>query len=138
MILLNLHIKTKWCNHWPYIKILFNNQVLFDSEVENNLDISLNLENIQSVNELEICHYNKSFGDNHVYDTKIDSDGNIIEDCNFQITNLSFDNIELNEVAFKRITFISNSSFTDMYLNNIVGFNGKFVITFLKDIYKIH
>jgi hypothetical protein len=135
MIPIKLHITSKWCNHWPYIKITFNDAVVFDSELEASTDISLDLDPILDSNTLEIVHYNKSFGDNGVYDTKLDSQGNIIEDCTFQVTDLSLNNIEFNTLAFKRISFISDSPCDDMYLNNIVGINGKFVISFPREVY---
>ena len=135
MISVKLDIKSKWCNHWPYIKITFNNTILFDSELEESTDISLNLNQVLDFNQLEIIHYNKSFGENNVYDTRVDAQGNIVEDCTFQITNVVLNDINFNTLAFKRITFVSDQPSDDMYLNNIVGINGKFVISFPRDIY---
>ena len=132
---LKLHINSTQCNHWPYIKIILNDITVFDAEVTNSTDICLNLDDIKESNRLVIKHHSKSFGENRVWDTKVDSNGNIIEDCSFQITNIAFNDVEFNELAYKKIFFQYENSHDPIYLNSLVGFNGEFVIAFTRDIY---
>lgn len=134
-MVLTLHIKSKWCNHWPYIKISFNDTVVFDSEINESTDISVNFDNILDVNQLVISHYGKRSGENKIWDTKIDANGNIINDCTFQITKFAINNILFNEIAFKKYRLESNQNYDNIYLNSIIGFNGEFNITIPRDIY---
>jgi hypothetical protein len=123
------------CNHWPYIKIHFNGDVLYDQELESKTSLFFNLSPIENHNTLTITHYNKKQGEMKIWDTKTNSNGDIIEDCNFQIIDLKIDGIPFNISAYERFLFNSTKKYDNIYLNSIVGFNGEFNINFPKDVY---
>lgn len=132
---LHLDIIANWCNHWPFIKVVFNGNSVFDQELTKETSIDCELSNIQDINDLQIVHYGKQQGEHKRWDTKTDNQGIIVEDCNFQITNLRFNDVAFNEIAFKKFVFNSSREYDTIYLNNIVGFNGEFNISFPSDIY---
>lgn len=135
MLAFQLRINANWCNHWPYIKICFNDAVVFDSELNQSIDIAFDVNDILDTNQLTINHYGKRSGENKIWDTKVDANGSIINDCTFQIVDLSINRIPFNEIAFKKYRFKNNQNYDNIYLNSIVGFNGEFNISIPKDLY---
>lgn len=135
MLSFQLRINANWCYHWPYIKICFNDSVVFDSEIDQSIDVAFDVDDILDNNQLTINHYGKRSGENKIWDTKVDANGSIVNDCTFQIVELSINGIPFNEIAFKKYLFKNNQNYDNIYLNSIVGFNGEFNISIPKDLY---
>ena len=123
------------CHHWPYIKVQYNDILLTDRELDTKTSLIFTDLPIENSNTIKIIHPGKKRGENNIWDTKTNANGEIIEDCNFQITNFLINDVSLNETAYKKFLFNSTEKYADIYLNYLVGFNGEFNICFPKDIY---
>jgi|CryBogDrversion2_7_1035282.scaffolds.fasta_scaffold06175_2 hypothetical protein len=121
-----------WCNHWPYVRIVFNDTVLVDRELAAETSIIVDLE-LEEQNTLKIQHYGKRQGENHIYDTVVDQQGNITQDCNFRITKLGFDRIWFNQLAAGRVLFQNTKGFDNVNIDSIVGIDGEFVLEIPRD-----
>tara|TARA_R110000782_G_scaffold233969_2_gene320158 strand:+ start:56 stop:472 length:417 start_codon:yes stop_codon:yes gene_type:complete len=97
---------------------------------------TLQPENNQAIYEEEITLPTKvliqTSGKEDGVDTKVDKDGNILEDMSAILTSLSLDSFELNEIfLYQRMQLVTknNRSVTGCYF----GFNGSVNIDFVED-----
>jgi len=97
---------------------------------------TLQPENNQAIYEEEITLPTKvliqTSGKEDGVDTKVDKDGNILEDMSAILTSLSLDSFELNEIfLYQRMQLVTknNISVTGCYF----GFNGSVNIDFVED-----
>jgi len=99
-IKLEIDLKGQYCNHWPYVRITVNDQVLFDSTVVNSINLIFKI-NTQEKNQLTIEHYGKQFGDNNVYDCTADQ----IQDCILTIEDIRFEDITVGSEIMNQLFF---------------------------------
>jgi hypothetical protein len=74
-----------FCNAWPELSISVNAQEIWRGEVSIKQTIAVEFK-LQDKNEILIQYLNKNHGPN-LWDTKLDSTGNIIEDQNCVLSN---------------------------------------------------
>jgi|TARA_B100001094_G_C17955407_1_gene682726 hypothetical protein len=110
-------------NNGPCIRVATNDEVLYDQQLGQKGDITLELDaDFKLPNKLIVEHYGK----NMKRDTKINSDGKILDDKGVSINNISFDDVSLNYEIY-HLPFIKDSGET-LLNNNYLGFNGKFIV----------
>lgn len=86
---LNLLFKSSFCNDWPIIEIYGNGKLLWKDRIIKEADIYLEFPRLDT-NQIEIQYNNKRSGPD-VWDTKVDNDGNIIEDQYCTINGIKID-----------------------------------------------
>tara|TARA_R110000803_G_scaffold197390_1_gene260912 strand:- start:1030 stop:1557 length:528 start_codon:yes stop_codon:yes gene_type:complete len=90
------------CNSWPKLTIRQNNKTVYEQFVINSHTVDMQLEN----KPFSIGMENKSFGDNDVWDTKTDADGNITADKYLVIKKISIDDVNfennLRKIPYQR------------------------------------
>ena len=73
-----LSFKASFCNHWPELQIVANKQTVWQGYIEEQKQITVEFERLPT-NNLRIVYLNKQNGP-ETWDTKMDTDGNILED----------------------------------------------------------
>jgi hypothetical protein len=123
-----INIKISLTGHcgqeWPKIKVLFNNKLLFDGQIQGQMFIEKTLA-VTDSNVIEIVHYDK------LNDTQVNNDGKIISDryCLFDgiwINNIMFD---LNFFSEHNIMYCTDQN--EKIVTNYFGANGTFKFKFL-------
>jgi hypothetical protein len=131
-------------NHWPNLKILHNNIIIFDQPIVNKQQLTFDLTCTQ-INELKFIHYGKSFGENGVWD----SSPNASEQCFVNIDNIFFNAVSIGEALKSKLIF--NTEWTDLQIQQntqefidtynkiqcygMMNFNGSITIEFDTPIY---
>lgn len=77
--------RPSFCNAWPELAIVINGQELCRKEISFEQKILVEFE-LQDHNEILIKYLNKRNGPD-IWDTKLDSDGNIVEDQHCVLSN---------------------------------------------------
>ena len=85
-----IDLQGSFCNSWPELTIVQDDLVI-NRLIENNQQIQIELQN----KPFSIGMLNKSFGNNNMWDTKSDSDNNIVEDKLILINSLKIDDVEI-------------------------------------------
>lgn len=75
-------------NHWPYLRILLNDQVIHDGEIVEHQLLEFDVD-CNSTNCLEFVHYGKRYNDDAVWDT----DGT--NECYLNINDILFEGVGL-------------------------------------------
>lgn len=116
-----LQLSAKDCDgRWPKCKVLINDKIIFDGEVQKNTDILFKdeFDIDDSILILTIDRYGKT--DN---DTKIDKNGNIIDNQMVKITKLLLNEIDImkNNLIYqgKFIMNLSNTQLKYFTKNNL-------------------
>jgi hypothetical protein len=99
-IKLAIELKGQYCNHWPFARIILNDQVLFDSEIVDSINLIFNI-NAQEKNQLLIEHYGKQFGDNNIYDCTADQS----QDCTLSIKDIRFEDVTVGSEIINKLFF---------------------------------
>ena len=131
-------------NHWPNLKILHNNIIIFDQPIVNKQQLTFDLTCTQ-INELKFIHYGISFGENGVWD----SSPNASEQCFVNIDNIFFNAVSIGEALKSKLIF--NTEWTDLQIQQntqefidtynkiqcygMMNFNGSITIEFDTPIY---
>lgn len=79
------------CGHSYPILTLKQNKKVLEFEIVKNQEIELDLEN----NTFSLGMYNKLFGENQIWDTKIDSEDNIVADKVIHIDRFKIDDVDI-------------------------------------------
>jgi hypothetical protein len=142
---LTVELSGHYYHHWPYVKILHNNESLFDGEIINHQTLIFNLTCPQT-NKIQFIHYGKQFGENNVWDSNPDTN----EQCYVTVDDIKFNDVSIGE-KFKsgQLSFIAHWSdlqlknnpkeFIDEYSNFLsygaMNFNGEINIDFETPVY---
>lgn len=107
---LKLQVEANSYNGLPQLKIVLNNQTLFDDcLIDGSHDINLNLSvsQLREINQLEFHMPNKC-----INDTLVDSTGKIIKDKNIVFTSLYIDNCDvlMDIEFFYKNFYLSNTN----------------------------
>lgn len=86
---LEMEIEGFYCNTWPKLTIRQDNKILYEEFIINSQKIDMQILNEPFTVGME----NKSFGDNNVWDTNLDANGNITADKYIVIKNISIDDV---------------------------------------------
>lgn len=118
-MLLKMEITGFYCNSWPILTIKQNNIKVFEQPVINNNSVNLSIANKPFTIGME----NKSFGQDNVWDTTVDEDGNIIADKYIQINTIAIDDVEFEQNLHKIPYHSIENGKTDVY-DKTIRFNG--------------
>lgn len=77
-IKLLLTVEASFCNDWPEIEIVSNDQLLWTGKIEKTQNITVEFESCET-NHVVLKYLNKRKGP-EVWDTVVDNDGNILQD----------------------------------------------------------
>lgn len=126
--ILEIKVKSSYCNHWPQLTVTFNNNDIFSKNIVEKEKIVLEL-NHQNKNTLKIGLNNKSFGTNNIWDTQTDQDGNIIADLNLILEDVLIDDVSIIDILFKNMYFVDNTSGQPIqnekiFCDGTINFNG--------------
>ena len=94
---LQMELTGFYCNSWPKLTIKQNNKTLYDEFVENFHTVDMQIEN----KPFSIGMENKSFGEDNIWDTHTDSNGNITADKYFVIKNITLDDVNFEHNLHK-------------------------------------
>lgn len=115
---------------WPTIRIIFNNQCLYDGKVESELLFEQEVP-LEEHNSLVIEHYGKRFGEQGIWDTQVDGD-KVIQDCAFVIDYLKLGGVDMQEYVDQ---FVFHKDNGDEIHTTYFGYNGRLAIEFPKELY---
>ena len=123
MTSINITLDVKNYNGGPCVKIYTDSEILFDDRIKEKGICNLAFEtDFVLPGKLIIEHHTKNMRE----DTKIDSDGNILDDKGFCIKNVKIGEYLLMHELFK-FKFITDTG--EVVENtNYLGYNGKFII----------
>jgi hypothetical protein len=124
-------------NHWPYLQILLNDQVIYDNEIVEHQLLSFDVECLDQ-NRLEFVHYGKRYNDDNAWDT----DGT--NECYLNINNILFENVGIGVHLQSQLEFKThwrpfqlvdhNKEFIEQHSkllsNGMMTFNGSIAIDF--------
>lgn len=128
-------------NRCPLVKIRINDELLYDSSIENEVTLTFNI-TAKTNNNLEIEHYNKQNND-----TLVDTDGKIVADLSVELKSIEIDNLKILDTVLYSMPFYvkwpdniiddyksRNEIPPDCITNNLYfGFNGIYKFDFLDD-----
>lgn len=90
---LYLKLRGEHSNSWPILTIS-QCETKFEYEITENFDISLDLNN----EPFSIGMFNKNFGTKRIWDTKVDTDGKIIQDKIIWVDRLEIDEVDITNI----------------------------------------
>ena len=143
--IINLAVKLNsyYFNHWPYLKIYYNNQEIFNDQIINTADLCFIL-TCTDTNTLRFVHYGKKFGEDNIWDS--DAEGK--QNCYLEIKDIIFNDISVIDAILPSLEFITHWTPTQLKSNNdfiaqnnkffshgTMGFNGEITVEFTTPIY---
>lgn len=113
---------------------LDNNQIYNNEHVTEESKISYDVPDDEGEHVFKIILKNKK-----PTDTKIDADGNIIEDSRITVTDLEFDDIALGQILYNQSVYTHDCNGTSETINDKfygdLGCNGVVILNFTTPIY---
>jgi hypothetical protein len=142
LVNVNIDLTGQYCNHWPLLKILHNNSVVYNDEIVGQQTLTFDLD-CSDKNTLTFVHYGKQFGDTGGWDKDDTSE------CILTVNDIVFDGISIGEHLKSRLVFnthwtpyqLENDSrefieqYTESYCNGVITFNGQIDLEFETPIY---
>ena len=122
-----------FCNQWPEVQFIVNGTNIWQNHVTEKQIVNLEFD-LQEENKVEIVYLNKRAGPD-IWDTKIDSENNILEDQNC-IASDFFVGGSRCDFLLDSLDFYHDSGVIDKNCNGFMSKIGRFVFNFPKDIYK--
>lgn len=120
-----------YCNSWPEISLSIG-EFYKVYIVEQTVEIDLTLDLAQPT-VLTCGLVNKSFGNNNVWDTTVDSNGNITNDKYIKINDFRLNDVSILNFLHKYVYQTNNES---MYVyDNTLRFNGEWNIPLTVPVY---
>jgi hypothetical protein len=119
---LSIGLTAAHCNRWPWLQITCDQSILYDNEIHGgqNLTLTIPFEN-------NLCNI-KLIGIKKYHDTKIDSDGKIIEDKSLRIDNISINDINMGDEFIRHLNFKDEQGNEISFLNQTFYLNGSISI----------
>ena len=111
-----------YCNEFPEILILHNNNVLHSGFVDSTAQLEFNIE-IADNDLITVNGIGKSHGENNKWDTVLDQNGSIVSDKFLVINNILLDNIPME------LPWIESLSSTGNFINHTFYSNGSISFT---------
>ena len=101
---LEIVLQGYFCNRWPDIKIVINNNLLFEGPVVDRQNLTFEID-CTLHNKLEFYHLNKRFGESNIWDTNSVTGA----DCKLQIVDLILDQVSIGNLR-ARMEFVAHWS----------------------------
>lgn len=105
-------------NTWPVLTIKQGDK-RYDYTIEGASVLDIDLDD----DSFSLGMYNKSFGQNHIWDTKIDEDGHVVEDKYIQINRFEIDDVDISDL-FMWMTYSSIEQGDQVLHDGVIRFNG--------------
>jgi hypothetical protein len=121
--ILALTVSGYFCNTWPTLKIISNDEVCFDGEIINKQLITLTLDSLKQ-NNLYIKLTNKSLGENNIWDTSVNELNEIVSDKFIKIEYASLADVDITDLIYKSPYTIDSSNSITTTHNGLLNFNG--------------
>lgn len=83
---MQIHFKGHFCNDWPYLELIYNNNLVYDGQLKGEKIFDLDL--LGNHDLIVLRHKNKRFGANRIWDTRSDTQG-IIQDRRLELLDIS-------------------------------------------------
>lgn len=115
LVLLEIDITGHFFKQWPYIKILLNDKLVFDNQIENTQVLKFEI-CCNKNNKLKIIHYNKFYGDKDIWH----SDG--INECWAQLNDIKFNDVTIGLHLKSKLLFQ-----TDWTPNQLILHDSEFI-----------
>ena len=143
--IINLAVKLNgfYFNHWPYLKIYYNDQEIFNDQIINTANLCFVL-TCTDINTLRFVHHGKKFGDGNVWDS--DSEGK--QSCYIEIKDITFNNISVIDDTLQSFEFVTHwtpkqlegdqdfiNKHNKFYSLGMMVFNGEITVEFTDPIY---
>lgn len=126
-----INLQGTFCNNWPCGQVDINGNTVFNGQIKDEQLIEFCL-SCQDHGSIVITHYDKQNGDNGIWDTKIDEDGNILEDRAIIIKDIVINDVSIVEYIQQwPLIDDAGKSHTTTY----IGFNGTMTIPFRCPVY---
>jgi hypothetical protein len=93
------------CNNYPIIDILQNQQSIFSGEIIESTKIELDL-SVVAGDIITIQGINKQSGENGIWDTVVDDQGQVLQDKYLLVHNIWFDDIPMESEWLKNLTAV--------------------------------
>jgi len=132
LVTLSLTFKASFCNQWPELKIVSNNRPVWQGHIEGQNKITVQFERLPE-NHVSIFYINKRNGP-EVWDTKIDLDGNILEDQNCVLEQILIDHASCDWLITKT-PYHYNEGLSKMNFG-FMDLQGHMDLTFPGDVYQ--
>lgn len=128
---IRLELYGTYCNDWPRFKITGNNITYFDQQVKENLLVEFTMP-LEDKNSLVLTHYDKSFGENNVWDTH-SKNGKITADRAVRLIKLELDDVDIKKYITRFWPFYTDDG--RLVLTDFFGYNGSCTINFESPVY---
>lgn len=130
-VYINVDLEGTWCNHWPKLKVSVNDIIYFDGEVINKHKINITAPLLPN-NKLIIQHYDKNFGQNGQWDTRVE-EGKITQDRAVVLKSLLLDDVDISKYIIEKCPLTTDDGQT--IYTGYIGFNGTIEIKFSQPVY---
>lgn len=94
---LSLEFQGHFCNAWPSLQIVANDQIIHDAQIQT---LALTIPLVDDANEIVIRHHSKRFGQARIWDT-IAKNGVILHDRRIELIAFSLDGVDLMPILPK-------------------------------------
>ena len=132
-----IDITGHYFNHWPYLKVLINDQVLYDDEIINTQVLSFDVD-CGDTNQLRLIHHGKRYNDNNAWDT----DGT--NECYLNVNDIQFEGVGLGVHLRSQLEFVTHwrpfqlqdhsaefiNEHSRLLSNGMMTFNGEICLDF--------
>jgi hypothetical protein len=115
---------------WPEIKILVQDQVIWDRPVENQQIIHHEFSPSDN-NSIQIVHHNKN------NDTVVDANNNIVQDRHCLINYIKLNELVFDLDSFSRYNYPFVAEDNESIITNYLGKNGTFYFNFEYPFWKL-
>lgn len=130
MLNIELIFSSEYCNGWPTIRVSLNDVDYHDGVIISQQRVIIRAAELEN-NKLRITHYGKAFGENGVWDTHIDINGDTIAD------KAVIKDVIVNEVSIQK--YLQSIPYVTEDGNTIhdtrMGFNGTWELLFASPVY---
>jgi hypothetical protein len=132
-----LNITGHYFNHWPFLKVIVNDEVVFDNEIVGHQLLDFDVQ-CNKQNKLQLVHYGKRYNDNNVWDSNGESE------CYLEINDIKFEDVGIGIDLKSQLEFVTDwcpfqlqdhdNEFIEKYSrfpsNGIMAFNGTISLDF--------
>ena len=129
---LNFRLEPRYYDRAPKMSVTLNEQILLDGELVEITEFESELDVVDdSTYKLRFNLYGKQDGD-----TVVDDDGNIVKDQTVTVSNIKFDDIEIDSMLTLNMDnfYYSHDGIRKPFYDTM-GRNGSSVITFTTPLY---
>ena len=119
------------CNTWPIFYVAIDRQQIYNGFIKERQSIQLEVESTSPEFIFSIGMEDKQFGQENIWDTKVDKFNKIIEDKKIEIHDIKFNDVSILDILQKnpyQIKFTGQQKKEEvpnpLYLDNEICYNG--------------